>query len=67
MNSKTLTAGERLRNLRGTRSQEEVAEALGISQSALSTYENDERIPRDRIKVKIADFYKRSVQFIFFN
>lgn len=67
MNSKKLTAGERLRNLRGTRSQEEVAEALGISQSALSTYENDERIPRDRIKVKIADFYKRSVQFIFFN
>jgi transcriptional regulator with XRE-family HTH domain len=67
MNNKKLTAGERLRSLRGSRSQEEVAEALGISQSALSTYENDERIPRDRIKVKIADFYKRSVQFIFFN
>ena len=59
--------GKRLRKLRGDRTQAQVADDLGISQSALSTYENDERIPRDRIKVKIADFYKRSVQFIFFN
>lgn len=63
---KTKTIGEKLRALRGSRSQEEVAKALGISQSAYSFYEADARIPRDKIKVRIADYYKRSVQSIFF-
>jgi transcriptional regulator with XRE-family HTH domain len=63
---KDMTTGERLRALRGTRSQEEVAEALGISQSALCAYETDKRVPRDPVKVRIAEYYKRSVQFIFF-
>ena len=38
---------ERLVKLRGTKSQEEVARATGISPSALSMYENGERVPRD--------------------
>lgn len=63
---KDKTPGERLRILRGSRSQEEVAEALGISQSALSFYEADLRIPRDEVKKRIASYYRRSVQFIFF-
>ena len=63
---KNKTIGERLRSLRGSRSQEEVAIALGISQSALSAYENDQRTPRDPVKKQIADYYRRSVQFIFF-
>lgn len=63
---KDMTTGERLRALRGTRSQEEVAEALGISQSALCAYETDKRVPRDPVKVRIAEYYKRSVAFIFF-
>ena len=63
---KDATAGERLRKLRGSRSQEEVAAAIGISQSALCAYENDQRTPRDPIKVLIADYYRRSVQHIFF-
>jgi len=57
---------ERLIKLRGNRTQAEVAEALGISQSAYSMYENGERIPRDEIKKRIAQFYKRSVNTIFF-
>lgn len=60
------TAGERLRRLRGDKSQEEVAAAVGISKSALSQYERGERIPRDHIKVRLADYYDRSVQFIFY-
>lgn len=60
------TVGERLRKLRGSRSQQAVADAIGISQTALSAYENDERIPRDPVKKRIAEYYNRSVGFIFF-
>lgn len=63
---KDMTTGERLRSLRGSRSQEEVAKAVGVSQSAICAYEKDERVPRDDVKVRIANYYKRSVAFIFF-
>ncbi|MDD3222314.1 MAG: helix-turn-helix transcriptional regulator [Lachnospiraceae bacterium] len=53
--------------LRGTRSRETVANAIGVSTSALSMYENGERIPRDDIKIRIAKYYNRSVNFIFFD
>ena len=39
--------GCRLRELRGNISRETVADAVGISVSAISMYENGERIPRD--------------------
>ena len=57
---------EKLIRLRGERSQEKVARELGISVSALSMYETANRIPRDEIKIKIADYYKTTVQEIFF-
>lgn len=57
---------ERLIKLRGNRTQAEVAEAVGISPSAYSMYETGERIPRDEIKIRIAKFYKRTVNSIFF-
>lgn len=57
---------KRLIKLRGPRSREEVAEALGISVSALQMYENSQRVPRDDIKIKIARYYKRDVQQIFY-
>ena len=53
--------------LRGNKSQDEVAKAIGISKSALSMYENGSRVPRDEIKVRLANYYKKSVQHIFFN
>ena len=59
--------GERLLNLRGERTREEVAKAIGVSVSAISMYENGDRIPRDAIKIKIANFYGKSVQEIFFD
>lgn len=58
--------GKRLAELRGSRTQAEVALALGISVSALSMYENGERIPRDNIKIRIANFYKKPIHKIFF-
>lgn len=64
MNAKAI--GERLLELRGNRTQEEVANAIGISVSALSMYERGERIPRDNIKIRISSYYKRPIQKIFF-
>lgn len=59
--------GRRLRELRGPRDAQEVANALGISTSALFMYERGERIPRDQIKVKLAQYYGLPVQEIFFD
>lgn len=64
MDAKTI--GERLIALRGSRTQEEVSSAIGTSVSAIGMYERGERIPRDEIKIKIAEYYKKSVQSIFF-
>ena len=52
--------------LRGKRSQEEVAKAYGVSVSAVKMYESGKRVPRDEIKVKIANFYKKTIESIFF-
>ena len=57
---------EKLKTLRGQRTQREVAEALGISLSAYAMYESGARVPRDEIKVRIAKYYNRSVKFLFF-
>jgi len=57
---------KKLKELRGTRSQREVAEAVGVSTSAYAMYEAGERTPRDEVKVRIAEFYKKSIKYIFF-
>ena len=51
--------GERLKRLRGTRTLKEVSECIGI-------YENGARVPRDEIKIKLAKYYKKTIQSIFF-
>lgn len=58
--------GKCLRALRGDKSREEVATALNISQSALAMYEQGERVPRDPIKVRIANYYQKPIADIFF-
>lgn len=52
--------------LRGKEKREVVATACGISVSALAMYEQGERIPRDDIKIRIAKYYNRTVESIFF-
>ena len=59
--------GMRLVELRGERTQEEVAKAVGVSLSAIGMYERGERIPRDEIKLRLAEYYKKTVQQIFFD
>lgn len=58
--------GKRLVELRGSRTQEEVAKANDISVSAIGMYERGERIPRDELKIRLAAYYNKSVQEIFF-
>ncbi|WP_170105106.1 helix-turn-helix domain-containing protein [Desmospora activa] len=52
--------------LRGVRPRTEVASKLHISVSALQMYENGRRVPRDDIKLKLAQFYGVSVEYLFF-
>lgn len=61
-----MSYGEKLRELRGNRSQETVAEAVGVTKSAYAMYERNERVPRDEVKVRIAGYYGRPVGEIFF-
>lgn len=65
MNKKDV--GKRLVALRGEKTQKEVASDLKISISAIAMYEQGKRIPRDEIKIRIASYYGKSVQEIFFN
>lgn len=58
--------GQRLKALRGSKTVAEVADAVGVCASAISMYESGDRIPRDEIKLRIAKYYQRSVQDIFF-
>ncbi|HDR7871477.1 TPA: helix-turn-helix transcriptional regulator [Bacillus wiedmannii] len=58
---------ENLVSLRNGKSREKVAEEIGISVSTLQMYENAKRIPKDSIKVKLANFYGVTVQSIFFD
>jgi len=59
--------GQKLVKLRGTKSREQVAVDLGISYSAVVSYELGERIPRDEIKIKIAKYYGVDVGELFFS
>jgi hypothetical protein len=58
--------GRRLADLRGDKTMKEVANAAGISVSALAMYESGKRVPRDEIKVTLARYYNTTVEAIFF-
>lgn len=61
------TTGDRLRRLRGNRTLVEVSSACGIAPSTLAMYEQGKRTPKDGMKVKLAEYYGKSVAYIFFN
>jgi transcriptional regulator with XRE-family HTH domain len=63
---RTKTTGEKLRELRGIKGKKEVSNAIGISFSSYVKYERDERTPSDEVKVRIAKYYGKSVESIFF-
>ena len=61
-----LAIAEKLKQLRGDKTLEAVSIDTGLSVSALSNYEQGIRIPRDEVKVTLAQYYGMSVQDIFF-
>ena len=63
MNPKVI--GKRLRELRGEKTVQCVADAVGISRSALAMYEIGDRIPRDEIKIRFSAFFGVPVGSIF--
>ncbi len=58
--------GAKLRSLRGNKTQETVANDVGIGRTALNMYELGHRVPRDDVKVKLAIYYNVSVEELFF-
>ena len=61
-----MSTAERLRRARGETPRKEVSEAVGISVSALMMYENGKRIPRDNIKIKLANYYHKPIAELFY-
>ena len=58
--------GKALTELRGCTPRAVVAEAVGVSNSAMQMYENGERVPRDETKVALAAYFHTSVGTLFF-
>ena len=60
---------ENLRELRIRKgvSQTAVARALGVPVTTYHAWESGQNIPRDPMKKAIAEYYGRTVGFIFFN
>ena len=62
-----MSFGKTLRNLRGDRTQDEIAREIGITKSSWAMYEREERVPRDEVKIQIANYFNVSVQSLFFS
>lgn len=62
-----MSIGEKLKKLRGDKTQEEISRELGITKSSYAMYERNERVPRDEVKVQISNFFGISVQELFFS
>ena len=50
---------------RGKRTQTDVSAEIGISQKYLSKLELGQRTPSLKIAIKIASYYKKSVEYLF--
>ncbi len=62
----SMTIGKRLLELRGSIPRKTICKAVNITYTALSNYENGLRIPRDEVKVALANFFGKTVEEIFF-
>lgn len=57
----------KLAELRGNMTQKALAKELHVSLSALGKYERGERTPRDNVKKRIAAYFGKTVQEIFYD
>lgn len=58
--------GRRLKALRGNKTLEEVGNALNVTKTAVSSWENGKRIPSDDMKIKIANYFSVPLYDLFF-
>ena len=60
--------GRKLKSLREGKSEtmDQLANAIKTSTSAIANYETGQRIPRDEIKIRIAEHFSVPVESIFF-
>lgn len=56
--------GKRLKELRGKRIQQEIADSLGISRGRYSHYENEHVQPDNEMLQKMADIHKVTVDYL---
>jgi DNA-binding XRE family transcriptional regulator len=61
-----MSAGNKLKELRGEKNKQTVADAIGVTLSSYVKYERDERVPRDEVKIRIAHYFGTTVGNIFF-
>lgn len=61
-----MTFGTRLKQLRLSEklTQTELADILHVQKSSISRYENDKQIPEVNLLIKLADYFKVSVDFL---
>lgn len=61
-----MSIGNRLKKLREERglTQEELGKIVGVSDKAVSTWENDIKVPRNKRLQNLADFFNVSVDFL---
>lgn len=64
-----MSVGMKLKALRAgkKKTQQQAADDLKITKSALAMYEKDKRAPRDEVKVRIAEYYGESIESLFFS
>ncbi|MFC4768499.1 helix-turn-helix domain-containing protein [Effusibacillus consociatus] len=55
---------ERLAMLRGTRTQQEIADALGISRARYAHYENGRNEPDIKTLIRLADLFEVKVDYL---
>lgn len=60
------SVGERMISLRKQKgiSQQELGDAIGVSQSSINRYEHDEKCPDVRILTRCADFFNVSLDYL---
>lgn len=56
--------GRRLKVLRGKRTQQEIADQLGVSRASYSHYENDHVQPDNDIIIKMADTFNVTTDYL---
>ena len=56
-----------LKILRGAKTQKEIADKLGITTSHYGFIENGDRLPSLKVAKRIADFFDKKIEDIFFD